>query len=339
MRLDCTTPILLAALAVGLCAGCSSGEPVDPGPVPVPPAGPRTLQFVRVPPIGSRAILDIDVDVDGRSAALVAEEASTVVELWVDEGAGWTSRTTFLSSPPQCVALEPGGARIFVGHNAGYRLVELGQPIPPPTQFILPTGYPGLSQIFSGHAHSCRWTPSAGGATILQAQGDDDGHGNLMKVDPDPPAGARGWAEVTATVRADGGDFRLANMAIYAMDVAPDGGPVTLSLRPRGSVPAQNLLVTGRPGDTVWTARADDAPAGEILVTFERSARGTATLYQDVVRGQWSATVSGAEGTSGEGPLTSVGTSGLIDVMDIAADGHLWLGGVRGLWRSTEPLR
>ncbi len=343
METTARKPVCLAVfLILVLGAGCSSGEPVDPGPVPTQPAGPRTLQFVRVETLGSRNVLDIDLGAGGRAAALVAAEGTpTAVELWTTDGLGWTSGASFTSNRPQCVALEPGGSRIFVGHKGGFRILEPGQPSPSPTRFELPTEFPGISQVYSDPARECRWRTTPGGATVLLTQAsDDDRGGTLIQVDPDPPAGARSWSVVEGTVRTATEDLQLSRgTAIYGLDVADGDGTVTLILHRRGSEPDRDLFATGRPGEAVWTTRVADTATLGLPRVIAHAARGSATLYHEPVRGQWKATVSGAEGTAGEGLLTSVGTSGLIETLAIAADGHLWLGGARGLWRSAEPLR
>ena len=313
-------------------------------PPPAELAQPRTLQFQRVQPLGALRLLDLDLDVNGRSAALVSTDVSaTAVELWTDDGAGWTSTFTFTSALPQCVALEPGGSRIFLGHAGGFRIVTPGQPVPPTTRFVMPSPYPGLSIVYPDPARECRW--AAGLRSVLLAQtADDERNATLIQIVPDATGSLRNWAEVEATLRTEPDTVRLKRASSFhgmTVDAASAGGPetVTLGIRSRFSTSPQDLVATGRPGDALWAARAADFSTRGLPRVVEHAARGTATLYRDDVRGQWAATVSGPEGTVGEGLLTSVGTSGIISVMDIAADGHLWAGGVRGLWRSTVPLR
>ncbi|MCB9673936.1 MAG: hypothetical protein H6737_02410 [Alphaproteobacteria bacterium] len=321
----------MRVLPIVLLVGCPAPEPVDtdpPTPVPLVQAEPRTLTFTLVPDLGNGTVLDLDLDVDGRSAAVIQKSLGDG-EVWVDTGAGWTLIFELDARLPTCVALEPGGDRLLVGANAGiaYILRDDGSIVRDAMQVGL-AAHP---------LRQCAWTDD----TLAVSQSSENGvEGGVWAANYTNPEFLT-WVEQVPEFRTYQ-DLPLWD-GIYGADGLSLGSGGLLTVGVSFSLPGSptETVVSGTANADVWSTNpASDSVApgwGRPRDFGDFPGNGGGQLFRRP--GQSTVWTTGPVGTFGLAELTPAGATGVLYAMDVAADGHLWLGGDQGLYRSDEVLR
>ncbi|MEZ4316313.1 MAG: hypothetical protein R3F61_02365 [Myxococcota bacterium] len=316
-------------LLAGLLAGCPTPE-VDtdvPPPAPLVQAEPRSLEFTRVTELGNGQVLDLDLSVSGRSAAVVRNGGTGSV--WVDDGTGWHVVFERDFRIPTCVALEEGGDRMLVGANAGFVHILAGDGT------VIREGQVGLAEH---PIRRCAWT----GDSVAVSQSSDQGGvvGGVWLAWYGNPEFLQ-WVEQVPELRT----YQDAPLwsGTYGADGLALGESSYVTVGVAFSFPSSptEAVVSGPANAEVWSTNAASdsiAPGwGRPRDFGDFPGGGGGQVY--LRPGQSSVWTTGPVGTFGVAELTHPGATGVILTLDVHEDGHLWLGGEQGLFRSDEVLR
>lgn len=363
-------PLSLALVVLSaFVVGCSVSDPGGDEPPPEPELelfdGTRTVAFERVTALRNLPVLDLDVDVDGVSAAVVSDGGGT--ELWMDSGDGWRevfAQYDFGSIPagPTAVCIRSGGDRVFVGGSYGYYwlLDRQGAVLSGPRRYNV-VGE-GREVDPDWPTAQCRWTQTAGtsGQGFLMASFSDEfgTDGALLWVDGDRLQ-TQDWERIR-----DGFQTQTATTvtrvptAYSGLDVVYDDGYVVragIQYGPSSSRTTEHTIANlFRYQDwqfDAWLIRdenADVAAYGQPRVFGRHPSGGEAILFREPGTGLWAALVAPPPGY--REPFGMIGMAVLdapslsrtgAAVVDLDGDGHLWVGGGSGigLQRSTAPVR
>lgn len=323
-------------LLLAACADGPTPEETDVDiPEPLVEAGPRTLDFERVTDLGNGRVLDLDLSVDGRDAAVIHPSGSRG-EVWLRDAGGWRLLLSVDERLPTCVAIEPGGDRVLVGAYAGTfwvlrddgtvlrdRHTYDGMGALPSRQCV----WDGLSQLV-GVSFSA--DSGIDGGVLVASMANPE----FLTWRPQVPdltdsstnplwSGTFAADALALSTDRNTGTYVSAGVA-YGLPLSPDESVVSghVDLSPWSQDPIQSDFAPGWGRPRVWGGYP---------------GKGGVILYRRPV-GSY-ALVSGPVGTYGLGELTAAGASGTFFAADIDADGFLWLGGDQGLFRSTEVVR
>lgn len=307
------------------------------------------MSFERVPDLNNEVVWDLDLDMDGISVAVTQPSANTS-KVWINEGSGWRVLLTPPSFAATSACTEPGGSTIFVGLHGAHFLITnpSGEILHGPARYnVSGEG----NEVDTWSTRQCRWIPERGGTVFVTLSSDDRTGGALLYLDVSRITSSASWTRLNPPIQTPTGAPQEYDLAFDGLSVSIQSGVgvgvgagVAYGFSPSALT---QRYISGNPyGDPDDSWIILDAYQGTAQYGAPRDfgsfpQRGSADLYREISGGQWRVIVSAPQGYRGIAILEAPELRGTALALDVAQDGHLWIGGEGGLglWRSTEPVR